>query len=129
MGIDAKGASAYFKETTFSAKWAEYSDDQKKSAIEMAKRELSRALGRPVREDEPEYAYGDVCREEYAVYEQALYTLLRDVQPSGGGSAVPSLDQDDQRSPAYTMAGSRGQWAPRALSWLGQIGVVARNGS
>ena len=127
--IDARGATEYFKATTFAAKWAEYSDDQKKAAIEMAKREFARALGRPLREDEPPFQLGDRTREEYAAYEQALYTLLRDTEPNGGGSAVPSLDQDDQHAPAVTLGGSKGQWSPRALSWLGQIGVIARMGS
>ena len=130
MAITAEGASKYFKGTTLSAKWAEYSTEQKESAVEMATREFSRALGRPLREDEPEYQMGDATREEFAAYEQALYTLLRDAQPTGGtGSMVPSLDQEDQRSPAFTLAGSAGQWSPRALSWLGRLGVVARNGS
>ena len=127
--IDARGATEYFKTTTFAAKWAEYSDDQKKAAVEMAKREFARALGRALREDEPPYQLGDRTREEYAAYEQALYTLLRDAEPSGGGTAVPSLDQDDRNAPAVTLGGSKGQWSPRALSWLGQIGVIARMGS
>ena len=127
--IDARGATEYFKATTFAAKWAEYSDDQKKAAIEMAKREFARALGRPLREDEQPYHLGDAVREDFAAYEQALYTLLRDTEPNGGGSAVPSLDQDDRNAPAVTLGGSKGQWSPRALSWLGQIGVIARMGS
>ena len=127
--IDARGATEYFKTTPFSAKWAEYSDDQKKAAVEMAKREFSRALGRPLDENEPPFKFGDRTREEYAAYEQALYTLLRDTEPNGGGSAVPSLDQDDRNAPAVTLGGSKGQWSPRAMSWLGQIGVIARMGS
>ena len=67
-------------------------------------------------------------REEYAAYEQAIYTLLRDAQPTGTGTAVPSLDQDDQRAPAHTLAGSKGQWSPRALAWLGKLSVIARRG-
>ena len=127
--IDVKGATEYFKTTTFAAKWAEYSKEQKEAAVEMAKREFARALGSPLREDEPPFKMGDQTREEYAAYEQALYTLLRDVQPNGTGTAVPSLDQDDQRAPAVTLGGSKGQWSPRALSWLGHIGMVIRMGS
>ncbi len=127
--IDQSRATEYFKSTTFSAQWSQYSPSQQTAAIEMAKREFSRALGRALKEDEPEYAQGDRTREEYAAYEQALYTLLRDVEPTGSGSAVPSLDQDDQRAPASSLAGSGGQWSPRALAWLGQIGVVTRQGS
>ena len=126
--IDVEGAAAYFAGTTFSQVWGQYSGKQKEAAIEMAKREFGRALGRPLREDEPPFQIGDAVREEFAAYEQAVYTLLRDVQPNVGGTAVPSLDQDDQKSPAYTLAGAKGQWSPRALSWLGKISVIARNG-
>ena len=117
--INVEGAAAYFAGTTLSQAWSQYSAKQKEAAIEMAKREFGRALGRPLREDEPPFQMGDAVREEYAAYEQALYV---------GGSAVPSLDQDDQKSPAYTLAGAKGQWSPGALSWLGKISVIARNG-
>lgn len=127
--IDTKGAAQYFASTTFSEKWAEYTTAQKEAAIEMAKREFARALGRPLKEDEPAYQYGDTTREEYAAYEQALFTLMRDTQPKGKGYSVPSLDQKDQRAPAHTLATSKGQWSPRALSWLGSIMVVSRLGS
>ena len=129
MAITAEGASAYFAKTTFSEQWAAYSRDQKGAAVQMAKREFARAIGRPLNEDEPPYVDGDAVREDYAAYEQALFTLLRDCQPHGTGTAVPALDQDDQKSPAYTLAESKGQWSPRALAWLGSIGVIARRGS
>lgn len=126
--IDTQGASAYFTSTTFSQVWSEFSTKQRQAAIDMAKREFSRALGRALNENEAAYKYGDTVREEYACYEQALYTLLRDAQPNASGTAIPSLDQDDQKSPAYTMAWGKGQWAPRALAWLGNLSVVCRNG-
>lgn len=129
MAITAKGASEYFKTTTFSDRWAEYSSEQKAAAVEMAKREFGRALGRPLKEDEPPYQIGDRTREEFAAYEQALYTLMRDAQPKGGGSMVPSLDQDDQKAPAYTLSGSKNQFAPRALAWLGQLSTITRMGA
>lgn len=129
MAINADGASEYFRTTTFSDVWAEYSTGQKEAAVEMAKRDLSRALGRPLKEDEPPYQYGDAVREEYAAYEQALFTLLRDAQPKGGGSPVPSLDQDDQKAPAFSLGSSKNQFSPRALSWLGRISTITRMGA
>ncbi len=128
--ITAERANDYFKTTTFWSTWDEYSFEQKTAAVEMAKREFARALGRPLNENEPTYQLGDKTREEYAAYEQALYALLRDAQPNGvAGSAVPSLDQEDQRAPAHTLAGASGQWSPRALSWLGVLSAVTRCGS
>ena len=126
--IDVNGAAKYFSASTLSQAWSEYSGKQKEAAIAQAKREFGRALGRPLREDEPPFKDGDQVREEYAAYEQAIYTLLRDAQPTGTGTAVPSLDQDDQRAPAHTLAGSKGQWSPRALAWLGKLSVIARRG-
>ncbi len=129
MAITAEGASEYFKATTFYDLWAQYSYEQKSAAVEMAKREFGRALGRPLREDEPQYRIGDRTREEFAAYEQALYSLMRDAQPKGGGSMVPSLDQDDQQAPAHTLGGSKNQFSTRALAWLGQPSVVTRMGA
>lgn len=125
MAIDVQGASAYFKKTTFSAKWAEYSTEQKAAAIAQAKRELGKALHRPMREDEPPYVDGDAKRDEYAVYEQALYTLVRDADPMGGGAAIPSLDPDDRKPVGYTLREGFGNWSKRALSWLADKLTVA----
>lgn len=118
MAIDVQGASAYFKKTTFSAKWAEYSTEQREAAIAQAKRELSKALHRPMRDDEPPYVEGDAKRDEYAVYEQALYSLVRDAEPLGSGAAIPSLDADDRQPVGYTLREGFGNWSKRALSWL-----------
>ncbi len=125
MAINVQGASAYFRKTTFSAKWAEYSTEQREAAIAQAKRELGKALHRPMREDEPPYADGDAKRDEYAVYEQALYTLVRDTEPMGSGAAIPSLDADDRRPVGYTLKEGFGNWSKRALSWLADRLTVA----
>ena len=127
--ISIEGASKYFLSTTFSQKWSEFSSQLKSAAIEMARREFARALGRPLASDADGYKEGDRTCEEFAVYEQALYTLLRDAQPTGTGTAVPALDQQDQQAMPYTLARHSGQWSPRALAWLGTLSVVARNGS
>ena len=118
MAINVQGASEYFRNTTFSAKWAEYSTEQRAAAVAQAKRELSKALGRAMREDEPPYADGDTKRDEYAVYEQALYSLVRDAEPMGGGAAIPSLDADDRKPVGFTLRDGCGNWSKRALSWL-----------
>lgn len=118
MAITVQGASAYFRTTSFSEKWEEYSTDQQLAAIAQARRELAKALGRPMRDDEPPYAEGDAKRDEYAVYEQALYSLVRDAEPAGGGAAIPSLDADDRRPVGFTLRDGFGSWSKRALSWL-----------
>lgn len=125
MAIDVQGASAYFNTTTFAAVWAEYSKEQKQAAIAQAKRELAKAIGRAMNEDEPPYQIGETRRDEYAVYEQALYTLVRDAEPAGGGAAIPSLDPDERRPVGYTLRDGYGNWSKRALSWLADKLTVA----
>lgn len=112
-------ANAYFKSHPMGAAWKEYQTGQKESAIEYSKRELSRALGRAMKEDEPQYRYGDRTRDEYAVYEQALYVLLRDCQPNSTGVVMPSSEPDEAQPTAHTMANGKDHFAAEALRWLG----------
>ena len=112
-------ANAYFKAHPMGAIWDEYSTDQRTNAIEYAKRELSRALGRAMKEDEPQYRYGDRVRDEYAVYEQALYVLLRDCQPKSAGVVMPSAEPDEAQPTAHTMANGKDHFSAEAMRWLG----------
>lgn len=119
MSISVEGARAYFKTRTAGDAWNEYSTEQKEAAIAQARRDLSRSLGRPLRENEPPYHEGDRTRDEFAVYEQALYTLLRDTAPKGGsGSAIPSINQGETTVKARTLRTGEGKWSMEALSWL-----------
>lgn len=118
MAITVGNANAYFKGHTLGAAWSEYSGEQKESAITQARRDLSRALGRTLNDDEPPYVEGDKKRDEFAVYEQAVYALLKGVQPNGGGSATPSLEPDEVQPKKQTLAVGGGKWSKEALSWL-----------
>lgn len=117
-------AESYFASRTMGARWNDYSTEQKEAAIEQAKRDLSRAIGRPMREDEPQYRYGDTQRDEYAVYEQALYLLLRDCNPDVTGVVQPSADPDERQTPGHTLKSGRGAYSEEALAWLGAHGRV-----
>ena len=79
--INLANANAYFEGRTVGKFRKEYSGEQKEAAITQARRDLARAIGRPMRDDEPPYEEGQKRRDEYAVYEQALYSLLRDTMP------------------------------------------------
>lgn len=116
--ISLTNANAYFESRTVGKFWDEYSGEQKEMAIAQARRDLARAIGRPMKDDESPYIEGERRRDEYAVYEQALYTLLRDANPEGGGSAVPSLNGDEVRQKNATLAVGGGKWSIEALSWL-----------
>lgn len=122
--IDVDNANAYYAARTMGKAWTEFSVEQRKAAIEQAKRDFSRALARPMKEDEAPYRYGDQTRDEYAVYEQALYTLLRDALPELEGVQTPSLEPDESRSNRYTLESGKGKWSEEALAWLGASGRV-----
>lgn len=122
--ICVDNADAYFASHPMGANWREYSAEQRTNAVEYAKRELSRALGRPMKEDEPQYQYGDRTRDEFAVYEQALYVLLRDCSPSASGVVMPSAEPDEAQPTAHTMAKGKDHFAAEALRWLGGSGRV-----
>lgn len=115
--ITIENANAYFLAHTYSRQWQEYSHEQRSAAILQARRDLSRALGRPMRENEPPYAEGQRKRDEFAVYEQAIYTLLRTAQPEGLRSVVQPLDSAE--SVEKLKASPAGKFSMEALSWLG----------
>ncbi len=117
MAITLQNANAYFAGRTLCRQWNEYSGEQKDAAILQARRDLSRALGRPMRDDEPPYREGDRMRDEYAVYEQAVYALIRSVSPEGSGQLVQPLDSAETHYlAALNTAG--GKFSLDALSWL-----------
>lgn len=127
--INLANANAYFEGRTVGKFWKEYSGEQKEAAITQARRDLARAIGRPMRDDEPPYEEGQKRRDEYAVYEQALYSLLRDTMPEGTGEALPSLNGDETRSKLTSMAVGGGKWSIEALAWLcDKLSVVTRIG-
>lgn len=119
--ITVDGADSYFSESSFCAQWEAYSALQRIAAIAAAKRSLSRALGRALNENEPPYQPGDTRRDEYAVYEQALYILVRDALPEGTGAMVPALNPDEAETPRKTMSTGNCPWSHEALNWLGEV--------
>lgn len=127
MNITLQNANAYFKSRTTGDLWEEYSGEQKQAAIQEARRDLSRALRRPIRDDEPPYREGDSRRDEYAVYEQALYALLVSSMPKGSGDSVPSLGADEVKSKLTSLSVGGGKWSIEALAWLcDKLSVVTK---
>ena len=56
--ITVDRANAYFRTRTVGARWNEYATDQKEAALAQAERDLSRALGRSMKDDESGYTPG-----------------------------------------------------------------------
>ena len=123
--ITLTNADAYFATHARADHWTQFSATQRHGAIEAAKRDLSRELRRPMREDEPPFAPGDATRDEYACYEQALHALLQMGQGKARGSTIPALKgqssaREDARPPT-------GKWGAETLRWLGcQSAIVIR---
>lgn len=70
-----------------------------------------------MREDEGPYAEGQRKRDEFAVYEQAIYSLMRGAQPEGKRAVVQPLDSAE--SVEKLKASPAGKFSMEALSWLG----------
>ena len=123
--ITIDGARAYFTNHVRHGEWEAFGLDQRKAAIEQAKRDLSRALGRAMNEDEASYMFGDRTRDEFAVYEQALYTLIRDAPEMGeAGNPVPSLSPDESTPARHALSSGAAKWSREALAWLGAKQLV-----
>lgn len=75
--IDINGAERYFAQGNHveSAAWAAFPPSARRGAVIQARRLLERALGRALKDDEADFNPGDTARDEFAVYEQALYIL------------------------------------------------------
>lgn len=112
------GADSHYK----AAVWAAFGARHRRGAIAAARRVLSRGLARPMVDAEPQYSEGDRTRDEYAVYEQALWMLENgQVADATGNDPVPVLTgrpdaADAARGPGATL------YAPEALRWLGMAG-------
>jgi len=123
MAINLIGANKYFKVHAKSKIWKEFSEEQKTGGIENAKQHLSRELRRAMKEDEPPYEYGDERRDEYAVYEQALFILTQIGIVDGSTESVQSLAPTADE-PEVRVSKTHGKWSPEALRWLGYSGVI-----
>lgn len=112
------GASNHHK----SAVWSGFGTSHRRGALAAARRVLSRGLGRAMADDEEAYTEGDRTRDEYAVYEQALWMLENgQVADATGNDPVPVLTG---RPDAVDVARRPGAdlYAPEALRWLGMTG-------
>jgi hypothetical protein len=128
--INLAGSQVYFGAANHhkAAVWAAFGQQHRTGAIAAARRTLSRALGRSLDDAEAAYAEGDHRRDEYAVYEQALWMLENgQIADATGNDPVPVLTgkADSADGPADRRVGA---FAPEALRWLGWTGASAVRG-
>ena len=119
--IDFKGAQEYFKAVNHhkAAVWSSFSSSKtREGAVTAARRLVARELGRPLNDNEPPYREGDRTRQEFAVYEQALWMLENgQISDAAAGDPVPVLTgrpdaADRSRANPNTLL------APEAQRWL-----------
>lgn len=118
--IDYAGALNYFKADNHprASIWIGFGESQQKASIAAARRLLSRALGRALSDTESAYVEGDETREEYAVYEQALWMLENGIIANGEQSA-PAFIAADPEKPDNARDSQKKLFAPETLRWLG----------
>lgn len=118
--IDFDGAQIYFGGGNHykAAIWSGFSATHRRGAIASARRVLTRALGRKLKDNELPYKEGDRLRDEYAIYEQALWMLEHgQIADATGNDPVPVLTGAPE--PNVMRTAGAGLYAPEALRWLG----------
>jgi hypothetical protein len=126
MAITFENAQAYFAPDNHhrAAVWAGFQETHCRGAIASARRGLARLLGRGMKENEAAYKEGDRIRDEFAVYEQALYLLETGVVANGSASdPVPIIAGNEEAQKAAGTKGRPSVVGPEALRWLGWGGV------
>lgn len=131
MAITFDDAEAYFSEDQHvkAAIWAEWPEASRRAAILHARRLLSRALKREMSDTEAAYVEGDETRDEYAVYEQALWCLEQGMVANATGTGPKWMATAGDKAPA-TPRHPAPLLAPEALRWLGAFdgGVTTSRG-
>ena len=122
--IDYAASLTYFRNHPHGAVWTAAGATQGAAAIAHARRTLSRALARPLDDYETTYIEGDTEREEYAVYEQALWSIENGIVAGGDGATPLPVLSSSPDSPDSARQSDRQFFAPEALRWLGYRGVT-----
>jgi len=119
MSISYEDSLPYFKNHVQSSIWTKAGEIPCRQAIAHARRILSSTMGRALDDDEADYVEGDSNRDEYAVYEQALYMIANGFIADGDGVAPIGQLTGDLVDPDVPRKASRATLAPEALRWLG----------
>lgn len=127
--IDYNGAQEYFGQHVRGSVWAAFSEEVRRAAVVHARRVLSRALSRDLRDDLEPYVEGDRYRDDFAVYEQAIYMLETGRVASGtAGMPYPVAVKPSGRSRPAKGEREKPLIAPEALRWLGWTGASVLRG-
>lgn len=130
MQINLENANKYFAPGNHaqSELWLKFTAAHRSGAIAQARRMFEMELRRPMRESDPEqFDPASPRRDDYAVFEQALWLLLGSPYGNGaGGDAVAVLQGAVETAEGVSSYadGKRERWSREALRWLGWGGIV-----
>ena len=122
MDITFSNADEYFAiETHIDAgAWTAFAATQRSAAVETARRQLERALRRPL---------GSGKYDDKACYEQALWLLKTHTVADGSGAMpYPVANDAEMAEGAAPLPLNRKQFADEALRWLGWTGSTTIRG-
>ncbi len=126
--IDYASSLSYFEGHLKSETWSQAAEPGGTAAIAQARKILSRGLGRAMNDSEAAYSEGDTTRDEFAVYEQALFLIENGAIANGSGSGAQPILTGSIDDPGLPRTGERGLYAPEALRWLGFRGTTTIRG-
>lgn len=114
MSLSITDANAYFAPASHvcAAEWNGQSVQRRQAALNTAKQELTRIIGRAL--NTTATAITDMPREDVALYEQALH-LLRNMPADGG---VPGFISQDPANPEEPRPQDSGRICQAARRWL-----------
>lgn len=128
MTISAANADAYFAPGNHSQAeiWLKFTAQHRAGAVATARRMFEREFRRAL--DDSGASDTISYREDYAVYEQALWILLG--TPFGDGSGGDAVAILSGETPSESTAGGRkrDRWNPDAIRWLGGTGASTVRG-
>lgn len=129
MAINLAGADKYFDKANHvrASEWEGFRDtreDQLEGALAQATRQIARFM-----DDEPEEPAdpADITafpREDYAVYEQALWIMANSSLVSNADQTAPAALATDPEEPDDVRRAQRNVYSPEAIRWLIRSGQV-----
>jgi hypothetical protein len=117
MSASVAGSETYFDKLNHirAAIWEAFNEDQKTAAIAQAKRVLNRACA--LDDIETDIDVTMEINPEYAIYEQALYSLMNMPMSNADGTFAVAQAADPEAEGKARKA-ETGVIAPEAISWL-----------
>jgi len=128
MQITPENADKYFAPENHvqSEVWFKFAGAHRAGAVANARRIFEREFRRAL--DDTGASDTIFYREDFAVYEQALWLLLGSPFGDGSGGDAVSILSGDAEGVAEANGRRRPRWSPDAIRWLGGTGASTVRG-